>query len=295
MKIGYACQNLTLGCSSAQSFRLINYSEKRLVETIDANLKCLLEILNYNKDHNIYFFRISSDLIPFASHPVNNFSWNKKYKPIFKEIGNFIKANQMRVCTHPDQFIILNSLDMNVLHNSIRELNYHAQLFELMNLDYSHKIQIHLGGAYGDKKASTERFIKEFKSLPNILKKRLAIENDDRIYTVEDCLNVSKIVNIPVVVDYLHYAINNTGQSFRETLHQAVKTWQEEDGAPIVDFSSQAEGKRPGAHADSIDIKEFKRFIDQTNGIRYDLMLEIKDKEKSAIRTIKYLDKNKNS
>ena len=95
MKIGYPCINLYLPCRSSRSFRLASYSEERMNRTIESNLACLSEIFVFNRDHELLFFRISSDLIPFASHPICRFPWQKKYKRRFKEIGNFIKRGSL--------------------------------------------------------------------------------------------------------------------------------------------------------------------------------------------------------
>jgi UV DNA damage endonuclease len=90
MKIGYPCLNLTLGCKNRR-FRFRSYSEERLVETVAANLFCLREMLQFNLGHNILFFCISSDLVPFASHPVGRFDWAEHFRKDFRNIGRFIK------------------------------------------------------------------------------------------------------------------------------------------------------------------------------------------------------------
>ena len=97
MKIGYPCINLTLECRSSKTFRLKNYSNEKLINTVEGNLECLFEILKYNVNHKIYFFRITSDLIPFASHPIMNFNWQDYFKQNFRDLGKFIKENNIRI------------------------------------------------------------------------------------------------------------------------------------------------------------------------------------------------------
>jgi len=250
----------------------------------------LRKIFVFNSDHELLFFRISSDLIPFASHPICRFPWQKKYKRTFKEIGNFIKRQQMRVSMHPGQFIIINSPDKEIFQRSAKELLYHAEVLDLLEIDDTAKIQIHVGGAYGDKKQSIRRFIQRYKHLDSKIKRRLVIENDDRLFNIEDCLGIHKEIKIPIVFDVFHFQCNNSGQSIREAVSQVCSTWAEKDGLPIVDYSSQEKGKRIGTHAKTIRTGDFKRFIKETEGLQFDIMCEIKDKEKSALRALKLIN-----
>jgi len=287
MRIGYPCINTTIGCKSNRTFRLKSYSQERLIETVKNNLDCLVEILRFNIRHNILFFRITSDLVPFASHPICQFNWQEYFKKWFKAIGDSIKSYSMRISMHPDQFTLINSVDNRVFENSCRELAYHAQVLELMELDASAKIQIHVGGVYGDKEKSIKRFIERFEKLDENIKRRLVIENDDRRYNLEDCLQINAETGIPVLFDVFHHEINNSGETRREAFEIFTKTWKKKDGIPMVDYGSQQTGELKGKHADSIDLKHFKKFLAETKPFDFDVMLEIKDKEKSALKAIK--------
>jgi UV DNA damage endonuclease len=290
MKIGYPCINLSLPCRSSQSFRLASYSEERIDRTIGSNLACLLEILDFNRKHELFFFRISSDLIPFASHSICRFPWQKRYKRTFKEIGNFIKGHQMRVSMHPDQFIIINSPDKKIFQRSVKELLYHAEVLDLLEIDDTAKIQIHVGGAYGNKRQSIRRFIERYTLLDSKIKRRLVIENDERLFNIEDCLRIHGEIKIPIVFDVFHFKVNNSGESIRGSLSQVCSTWSGKDGLPIVDYSSQEKGKKIGTHAKTIDINDFRRFIKETEGLQFDIMCEIKDKERSVLKALKLIN-----
>jgi UV DNA damage endonuclease len=139
MKIGYPCINLSLNCRSSRTFRLEN------------NLECLMKILEFNVKNNLLFFRITSDLIPFASHPVCKCPWQKEFKKSFRKIGNFIIKHKIRATMHPDQFTLINSPDRGIFNRSVRELRYHSDVLDLLGTDLTAKIQIHVGGAYGNK------------------------------------------------------------------------------------------------------------------------------------------------
>ena len=190
---------------------------------------------------------------------------------------------------HPDQFILINALKDEVLERSVRELEYHCILLDEMGLDSTAKIQIHLGGVYGDKSKAMDRFVQRYKTLSEAIKRRLVIENDDRLYSFEDCLSVHEKTGIPVVFDTLHHQCLNNGESLRLGLDLAAKTWKEKDGVPMVDYSSQLQGHRPGTHAQKIDLSNFRQFLREVKGLDLDIMLEIKDKEKSALKALKLI------
>ncbi len=286
MKIGYACINLSLECRSSRTFRLKSYSAGNMENIVGGNLSCLAEQLRFNLDHGINYFRISSDLVPFASHPVCDYPWQKKFKGEFVEIGAFIAEHAMRVTMHPDQFILINALDESIHERSVAELVYHARVLDLMGLDTSHKIQIHVGGVYGDRETSVSRFVSRYKKLPAKVKRRLVVENDERSYGLADCMEVHARTGVPVVFDNLHHDASNRGEKLRDALSAAGSTWGEDDGLPMVDYSSQKKGGKPGAHAYALDPHDFRSFLEAARGLDFDVMLEVKNKERSALEAL---------
>jgi len=282
LKIGYPCINRSLDCTTNRTFRLRNYSEGRLEETVTGNLDCLEMILHYNLENELLFFRISSDLIPFASHPVCTFDWQCYFEDRLGEIGDFIKTNDFRISMHPDQFVVINSPDGDVFNRSVAELHYHAEVLDLMGLDNTARIQIHVGGVYGDKAESIKRFVKRFRKLTGRVKNRLTIENDHRLYSLPDCMSIYAQTGIPVLFDAFHHSVLNEGESVEQAFELFTGTWEREAGFPMVDYSSQEPGQSRGKHAETIDPDDFTSFIERTSGYEYDVMLEIKDKEISA-------------
>jgi UV DNA damage endonuclease len=286
MKIGYPCINLSLNCRSSSTFRLRSYSDERLIQTVSSNLECLLQILDYNARHGLLFFRITSDLVPFASHPVCRYDWAAHFGEKLAEIGAFIRMQRMRISMHPDQFTLLNSPDERVLQNSLAELDYHALILDLMGLDESAKIQIHVGGVYGEKEIAINRLIQRYKQLPVNIGRRLVIENDDRHYSLRDCLKISAQTGVPILFDAFHHSLLNHDESISEALSLAASTWESKDGIPMVDYSSQKPGARSGSHTDSLQADDFRGFLKSSRPLDSDLMLEIKDKEKSALKAL---------
>ena len=289
MKIGYPCINRGIGCTANSTFRLASYSEERLVQKVENNLDCLFKILQYNVQNGFYFFRISSDLVPFASHPVCTFDWAGHFRGQFRKVGELIEEHDIRISMHPDQFVVINAQKDDVVERSVRELEYHCTVLDEMALDSTAKIQIHVGGVYGDKRSAINRFIERYSSLSKSLQSRLVIENDHRSYRIKDCLALHQETGIPIVFDVFHHQCLNTGETLRQGLERARRTWKKSDGVPMVDYSSQQPGHRIGTHANSIDLQLFQEFLNQTQGLDFDIMLEIKDKEKSGLKALEVL------
>ncbi|MEJ8756323.1 UV DNA damage repair endonuclease UvsE [Pontibacter sp. H259] len=288
MKIGYPCINQSLDCTSSRTFRLASYSEERLIETVAMNLACLQRILEYNVKHGLLFLRMTSGLVPFASHEINQYNWQEHFKAEFQQLGKYIKANHMRISMHPDQFVVLNSPNPNTVKNSIAELVYQGSIMDLMELDTTAKLQIHGGGAYGDKGSAIDRFAEVYHTmLPDAVKARLCVENDDRTYTLLDCLRLHELTGIPIIFDNLHHECVNNGEPMREAVEIAASTWEpDRDGILMMDYSAQAPAERKGKHVQSISEQLFHDFLAETEGLDMDIMLEIKDKEASALKAL---------
>jgi UV DNA damage endonuclease len=293
MKIGYPCINNSIPRNAPSTFRLASYSESKLIQIVKCNLIHFNQILKYNVRNNLLFFRISSDLIPFASHPICKVDWYRIFQSELQQIGYYIKENNIRISMHPDQFVVLNSPDKKIVQNSINELKYHCNLLDGMSLDETSKVQIHLGGVYGNRMEAMDRFVKTYNNLlivDHSVKKRLIIENDDHLYSLRDCVYINKQTGIPIVFDSFHHKCYNNRESLKDALEAAMLTWNStRDGLPIVDYSSpyvenHDSKNKKCRHGKSIDIRLFKTFIKDTEGLDFDIMLEIKDKEKSALK-----------
>jgi UV DNA damage endonuclease len=300
MKIGYPCINTSIARNALSTFRLASYSESKLAQTVKNNLVYLSKLLRYNAKNDLLFFRISSDLIPFASHPVCKFPWYIIFRPELEQIGGYINKHNIRISMHPDQFVVLNSPNEKIVQDSINELIYHCKILDTMRLDETAKVQIHVGGVYRNKVEAIDRFIKTYnnslQSLDGSIKRRLVIENDDHLYSIKDCLCIHQQTGIPIIFDSFHHECFGNNTEIRNPLKKAMFTWKKnKDGMPMVDYSSQdivatSSDSHPivrrGKHTATIDLKFFKKFLKQTEGLDFDIMLEIKDKEKSALKAL---------
>ncbi len=286
MRIGYVAQNLSLDCTPSSTFRLASYSAERLRATVARNLACLKRILQYNAAHGLLNYRITSDLVPFASHPVCDVDWATEFSTELAALGVYAREQGMRLSMHPGQYILIGSPSEATWRSSAAELEYHAAVLDRMGMDATARLQIHVGGVYGDKLASSARFVERFALLPENVRRRLVIENDERLYGVLDCLRISEAAGMPILFDDFHFRLKDDGIPYSEALALTRATWREADGVPLVDYSSQQPEKRFGSHALTLDEADFAAFLERIGTDEVDVMLEIKDKNESALKAL---------
>jgi len=295
VNIGYACLTIGVRDTDQKSCLMKNAEEEKLSELISHNLNSLENIIDYNINNSIKLFRISSDIIPFGSSPVNELSWWNMFSAQFKKIGEKIRSNGIRVSMHPGQYTVLNSPDEGVVRRAVEDLKYHARVLESLEVSAEHKIILHIGGIYNDKKQAKERFIRNYHLLEENIKSRLVLENDDKSYNIHDLLEIGTILNIPIVYDNLHNLVNpyDKEKSDFYWIDECAKTWQKKDGVQKIHYSEQDPAKKAGSHSHSIRINNFLSFYNKLERKDLDIMLEVKDKNLSAVKCINCLREDK--
>ncbi len=285
-RIGYAC--LTVGVPGTGQGTCIqkNADNDRLLALIEGNLEALDLILDYNIENGIKMFRISSDIIPFGSSPVNKLPWWDLFEGRFKEMGNKAVGFGMRLSMHPGQYTVLNSPDPDVVRRAVEDLRYHTRFLDALGLDRTHKIILHIGGAYGDKPSAMARFEAVYKTLDEEIRRRLIIENDDRIYNVAEVLAIGEKLGIPAVFDNLHHQVNPNSEKWDEIacIDRCRLTWSVADGDQKIHYSQQDPQKRQGSHSATVDLSVFMEFYNRLADRGVDIMLEVKDKNLSAVK-----------
>jgi UV DNA damage endonuclease len=290
MNIGYAC--LTIGVNGAKitGCKLGSATRERLNQVAEDNLSALEAILRYNAAQGIRLFRISSDIIPFASHPVIRFPWRSFFAERLGRIGEYAKENRIRVSMHPGQYTVLNSRDEAVRSAAVADLEYHSDFLDALGVDGSHKIILHAGGVYGDRQESLERFAREAAGLPENVLARLVVENDDTRFPVQDILSLSEMTGLPVVFDNLHHKVEPSpeldGLSDSDVIRLCARTWRPSDGRQKVHYSQQRQGGAPGAHSGTISLDSFMAWQQSLGEDPPDVMLEVKDKNLSAMKCV---------
>ena len=299
MRLGYACINTKL--NSLPKEERVTTNRTMVKKTFLAkgisyaselalkNCQDLIKILSWNDEHNIKFFRLSSEVFPWASeYQLKDLPDYEEIKEVLKEVGDYAKQNGHRITTHPGPFNVLGSPTQNTVKNTICELNRHAEVFDLMGLEESPyaKINIHIGGSYGgDFQGTAKRWIEGYKKLSQSCQSRLTVENDDKasMWSVLSLYDlIYKQTHTPIVFDYHHHKFCTGGLSEKEALDMAISTW--DNITPVVHYSQdrsveQNDPKiKPQAHSDSYwtPIKTYGRNVD--------IMLECKKKEQGLFK-----------
>lgn len=293
IRLGYACISKTIEETSSSTYSYTNYLKdehhtKKLESVIISNLIDLGKIIDYNIKNNIHFFRLSSKLIPLATHKDVIFDYSNNYQEYYDILASKIQDSNMRVDFHPDQFTVLNSTKKEVVENTFRILEYHYQMLE--NLKIKNKILIlHIGSSVFGKQNSIKRFINNFNKLPDYLRNCIAIENDDKIYNINDCLTISNALNIPIVLDYHHHICNHENKEIE--FEKIFMTWK--NITPKVHFSSPKNKTKKDfrSHHDYINSDDFIEFIEKIKHLPYnvDIMIEAKAKDEALFRLIREL------
>jgi len=292
MNIGYACINMTLGeqtpkITTNRSMVKRTFTQKGISyasELALQNSRDLFEIIKWNVKNGIKLFRISSDMLPWASeYNVEDMPDFTKISNILKGCGNYAKENGVRLTSHPGPFNVLVSPNPKVVENTIRDLELHGKLFDLLGLEFTpyNKINIHCNGVYGDKISAMNRFCTNFEKLSESVRKRLTVENDDKasMYSVADLMYIHHKIGIPIVFDYHHHQFCTGGLSERQALLLATSTWRKSGVTPVVHYSeSKALHEsnikiKPQAHSDYITA------LPDTHRMSVDIMVEAKAKE----------------
>ncbi|MEG0748469.1 MAG: UV DNA damage repair endonuclease UvsE [Carnobacterium sp.] len=293
MKIGYACLTLGVYNTNFRTCTLKTATKENLLNITEHNLETLDRIIDYNIKMGITLFRISSDIIPFGSSPVNNLPWDEIFKEKFRLIGEKLKLENIRVSMHPGQYTVLNSPNEDVVKRAVEDLNYHNRFLNALGTGKSSKIILHIGGVYGDKKAAIVRFGKNYQLLSQGVKNRLVIENDDKSYNIGDVLQIGTANRIPVVYDNLHNELLPFDRSKDDHYFISLvnNTWKADDGVQKIHYSQGAHLKRAGSHSKTINLEVFNEFLNTIPDV--DIMLEVKDKNLSAVKANNLIDGNK--
>lgn len=285
MRAGYACICLGQeGLRCQRSTVLRNATPDRLRALIDQNLEGLEQILRFNEQRELRLFRLGNEFIPFASHPVNTIAWWEEFGPSFERIGRWVREHGHRLSFHASHYTILNSQNPAVVQTAIADLTYYGRVLDAMALGLEHKIILHVGAAGPTLEEAESRFEGALTRVPDAIRRRLVIENDDRLFTVEQVLGLSARTGLPVVLDVLHHAClpgSWGSMPLPELLQRVFATWPPETGPPKLHFSSQDPEKRPGAHAYGVDPGELRNFLRQSAAVPrdFDLMFEAKGKD----------------
>ena len=295
MKLGYACINSTLqqtgGITTNRGMRQKTFNERGLPyvsELALQNVKDLENIVKWNEEMGIKLFRMSSDLFPWMTF--YEFEQLPDYPMIdvyLKNIGALAEEYGQRLTFHPSHFNALGSPNPVVVEKAVKELNKHGEIMDIMGLSNTvyNKINIHVGGAYGDKEATLKRWIKSYYLLDDSTQKRLTIENDDKanMYSVKELFDgIFQNIGIPIVFDYYHHKFNTGGLTEEQALKMASITWPKD----IVQCCHYSESRREEHLDESIRAQAHSDLISgiiESYGLDIDVVVEAKHKELAVL------------
>lgn len=267
-----------------------NYNISKLLEITKDNLEALNEIIKYNIKNNFHFYRLTSKLVPLATHNKVSFDYITPLIDEYRKIDKLINDNNIRVNTHPDQYAVLNSMDNKIVKNTVEILEYHYKIMDALGIK-DKIIILHVGSSACGKKASITRFINNFNKLPDYIKKCIAVENDDKIYNIKDVLELCHKIKVPMVLDYHHFICNNKGENLKDYLNDIIETWN--GRLAKMHFSSPKSKlkKEFRSHNDYINSDDFINFINliKTQDKDIDIMLEAKAKDDAISRLVRQL------
>lgn len=296
IRFGYVANALGLwDASPSKTLTFARYSalpkEERMekLKSVTAqNLHHTKRILYYNIAHEIELYRLSSSLVPLATHPEVMWDFITPFQNDWEELGKLIQQFNLRVSFHPNQFTLFTSPREEVTMNAVKDMNYHYQMLEAMNALDRGLINIHIGGAYGDKNKSLNQFHQNLKKLPNEIKKRITLENDDKTYDVPETLITCERENIPMVLDYHHYMANKGQDELPLYLHRIFKTWDSFHSVPKVHISSPKSDQSYRAHADFVSLDFVLPFLKMAKELNqdFDIMIEAKQKNLAMQRLV---------
>ena len=300
VRLGYVA--IALNCEGVTTSSPVTYKRYCALETKEeqlsllsrvarSNLEGLIHVLTYNIQEDIHFYRMTSKLIPLATH--TDVLWD--YEPVIKEqcqtVAQLLRTSKMRVDAHPDQFNVLNSATPSVVHSTIETLNHQLDLFRLFEID-NPKMVLHVGGKTGGKEEALQRFRDHFLNCSRAIQQAIILENDDKVYSAQDVLMLCEELKIPMVLDVHHHRCYNEGCTLAPLLPRIFNTWKDESVLPKLHFSTPKEGTFDRRHADYINADDFISFIEEAKGVGqdFDMMLEAKMKDlalEALVRDIK--------
>ncbi len=291
MRLGLCCQfaaePIKFRTTTATAMLRLPRAERlaRLATLCRANAEALHASLAFCASHGIGAFRINSQILPVKTHPTAGYSIDElpgggEIVELFRECGRFARERGLRLSFHPDQFVVLNSPNPQTLAHSLAELAYQAEVAEWVGAD---TVNVHGGGAYGDKTSALAALRRNVERLPDPIRARLTLENDDKVYTPADLLPVCADTGVPLVYDVHHHRCLSDGLSVAEATDRARKTWTTE---PLFHISSPIEGwegPKPERHHDYIDSADFPS---EWRGWPLTVEVEAKAKELAVLRLL---------
>ncbi|MDQ0157652.1 UV DNA damage repair endonuclease UvsE [Robertmurraya andreesenii] len=301
IRFGYVANALGLwNASPSKALTFARYSALPKNERLEKlklvtaqNIQNTKRILHYNIANEIELYRFSSSLVPLATHPEVLWDFITPFKSEWEELGKLVQKFKLRVSFHPNQFTLFTSPKEEVTINAVKDMEYHYKMLAAMQVLDTSLINIHIGGAYGDKQNTLARFHQNLKQLPNEIKQYMTLENDDKTYNVLETLNTCEIEKIPMILDYHHYLANKGEVDLFLYLERIFNTWNTFNMKPKVHLSSPKSDESFRSHADDVSLEFVLPFLKMAKELNqdFDIMIEAKQKNLAMLRLVEEVAK----
>lgn len=294
-RVGFACKVLGASIPSHDTRRWQSHPHLRV------SISYLHQMFDYLHENNLDMYRLSSDIAPYYTDPTRP-EFGKQVAECEQELeklGQKASLYNLRLSSHPGQYVVLNSPDEGIYQAAVRDLQYHCDVLDAMGQPETAKMILHVGGVYGAREAAMERFIRRYVLLSDRIRARLVVENDDKTYPLSDVLTIHRATGVPIVFDNLHHQVlNPQALSEAEALKGALQTWPENQ-RPKIHYSDERVETRmvkrrgqlveaapaTGQHSDFIGPRGFSEFMRSYAHYRpFDVMLEAKAKDLAVFR-----------
>jgi UV DNA damage endonuclease len=292
IQLGLCCLNTELRKKNIFCSRTMirkNFTIKKAQELSLKNIEDIGKMAKWNYENNIFVFRISSDIFPhFTDEETEEYSLDFA-KDALEEVGILCKKYKQRITMHPGQYNQVGAKEKRVFENTVKDLKMHADILDMMGMDNNSVLCVHGGGIYGNIKETTKRWISQFEDLPDNVKRRLAIENCERCYSVIDCLKIAEACNILLIFDCHHYECYNKVEEkeqidIEDYMDRVVSTWKKRNIKPLFHISEQRPDSRLGTHSDFIEkLPPYYLSFPEKYG-DLDIEIEAKMKEKAILK-----------
>lgn len=301
IRLGYVSTAISLwDASPSKALTFARYSllskeeqYEKLLSVTAQNLENTARMIHFNIAHGIPLYRFSSSIVPLATHPEVMWDFVTPFRDKWSEIGALVRKHGIRTSFHPNQFTLFTSAREEVTANAIVDMEYHYGMLAAMGLEGEALINIHIGGAYGNKEETIVRFHENFAMLPEHIKKITTLENDDKTYHAAETLAACVKEDVPFMFDYHHHMANLCEGPLEPILTEGFATWARTGLNPKIHISSPKSEKAFRSHADYVDPDFIRPLLEMLRGIGHnvDFMIEAKTKDKAVLALVEDLAK----
>ncbi|MCM3388292.1 UV DNA damage repair endonuclease UvsE [Ureibacillus chungkukjangi] len=303
IRLGYVAMSMELKNASPSKTMTFTHFQKiddreaairKLEQIALTNLENTLRLLKHNVFHEIHFYRLTSRLIPLATHEaLLDWDYITPIKDRLREVGEYAANKGIRIDFHPDHFVVLNSDKKEVFINSVKNLKLHKSLLNGMGINPTHRCVLHVGGRYQETEKSLERFVDNWMDVPRGIQEMIMLENDDKSFTLDDTLYLCEKLGIPLVFDYHHHLAHHYNEQWEENWERVIATWKYSPLPIKMHISSPKSPAEFRHHSDYVNVDMFFRFLKEIKGTvpQIDCMIEAKKKDEALFTLMNEIKK----